>query len=168
MEKFFSCRWLWNYFFQLGNLKFSLGWWLVGWMVHSFINSHWVPLCTGSVGRQSMVERQTGFYPQEAYSRGTRDYNRECREHKAQAEGIRTSFPKTEGCGVGWGIRECWMRILGVSNIMWQGLEWTERQSICGCEISFLGCWEVRGTEGDEAKDSERMQILEGSCYGSC
>ena len=151
-------------FFQLGNLKFSLGWWwLVGWMVHSFISSHWVPLRTGSVGRQSMVERQTRFYPQGAYySRGTRDYNRECGEHKAQAEGIRTSFPKTEGWGVGWGIREWWTWILGISNIMWQSLEWTEGQSICGCEISLLGCWELRGTEGDEGKDTERMQILEG------
>lgn len=26
----------------------------------------------------------------------------------------------------------------------------------------MLGCWELRGTEGDEGKDTERMQILEG------
>lgn len=154
--KVFSCRWLWSYFFQLGNLKFSLGWhWLVDWVVHSFISSHWVPLCTGSVGRQSMVERQPGFYPQGAYRRGTRDCKRQCGEHKAQAKGIRTSFPKTESWGVGQGIREWWLRILGVSNIMWQGLEWTEGQSICRCEISLLGCWEVRGTDRDEAKDTE-------------
>lgn len=28
-------------------------------------------------------------------------------------------------------------------------------QSICRCQIRLLGCWEVRGTEGDEAKDTE-------------
>lgn len=52
-----------------------------------------------------MVERQTRFYPQGLIIVEEPGTTTECGEHKekAQAEGIRTSFPKTEGlrCGSG-------------------------------------------------------------------